>query len=68
MITSDKDNIMTEETMQHLTKREIFMLARVLKAFEDMGAEPEQLVESANDLKSMPSQIYVWYFTIRGAS
>lgn len=54
--------------MQHLTKREIFMLARVLKAFEDMGAEPEQLVESANDLKSMPSQIYVWYFTIRGAS
>lgn len=44
------------------------MLARVLKAFEDMGAEPVQLVEAANDLVLNPNEIYVWYSTIKGAA
>ena len=50
--------------MQHLNKTEIFLLARVLKAFEDMGASPEQLVREAANLANKPNLICDWAITL----
>lgn len=50
--------------MQHLDKNDIILLARILKAFEDMGASPEELVKEAASLADKPNLIYDWGITL----
>lgn len=50
--------------MQHLDKNDLYLLARILKAFEDMGASPEDLVKEAANLATKPNLIYDWAITL----
>jgi len=48
-----------------LNKQEIYLMARVLKAFEDMGASMIDLDAEKNKFENNPNLIYDWANTLK---